>query len=133
MSAVATNYRYFRLLKGRHYDEQNRLYVAKDDSKNIVRTEGEDLAAIWKNKFEEITERMALMKQKLEEDTQEVAKSLGEDVTRKFPSAKKAGFIVFRNADKLHVIVDPKQPGQPLNRKPLSKESVDKFIELQTA
>jgi hypothetical protein len=129
----ATQIRYFRLLKGRHYDQNETLYIAEDEKRNIVKS-NEDLCAKFKNKFEEITERMAVLKQHVDNDQAEAAAAeYGDDVTKKFPVAVKNGLKVFRNAEKLHVIIDPATPNQPLNRKPLKKESVAGFIELQIA
>ncbi len=127
---AATQIRYFLLKKGRHYGPDEVLYIANDEKRNIVKSH-EDLCAKFMNKFEEITERMATLKQVSEEDNEQA--EYGDDVTAKFPTALKNNLKVFRNEEKLHIIIDPSTPNQPLNRKPLSKESVKGFIQLQIA
>lgn len=125
--------RYFKLLKGRHYGIDEVLYIAKDPKRNIIKSE-DDLCAKFKNKFEEVTERMAYQNQMLKEDVEQAIASLGKDVTEKYPLAAKGGLRVFRDANKKYHIVDAEGiQHRPLNKTPLNKESVKDFLALQTA
>lgn len=127
--------RYFRLLVGTHYDENETVYVAKDPKRNIVKSY-EDLVSRFRGKFEEITERVAnerrLAKEEMEQVDQESNVSYGKDVSLKFPKAKKAKMLVFRNKAKEYFVVDP-DSGKAINKKPLAKDSVSSFLSLQMA
>ncbi len=126
--------RYFRLLTGTHYDENETLFVAKDPKRNVVKSH-DNLCKLWRNKFEEITERVAAERQAAKDEIVSELADLGKDVTYKFPKIKKKGHLrVFRNSAKEYNVVDANGDlSKPINNKPLSKEAVAGFASLQTA
>jgi hypothetical protein len=54
---------------------------------------------------------------------------LGDDVTDKFPKAKQAGLMVFKNPAGKHQVADAKEPNKPVTPQPIEAAKVNKFVE----
>lgn len=117
---------YYELLEGRHLDEDGKTH-----RKNAVVASEDNLEQKFgNNKFRRVTELEYQRYLKKAKRARKTNPETPVDVTHEFESASEMGFSVFR-AGGVYFVSEADSPSEYLNKKGMSQDEVDAFIEEQ--